>query len=42
MLFRSLEIDKKLEPKGEEPLVLMDEAPLVLSDEVEKTENIKE
>ena len=38
----NLEIDKKLEPKVEEPLVLMDEAPLVLTDEVEKTENTKQ
>jgi len=38
----NLEIDKKLEPKLEEPLVLMDKAPLVLTDEVEKTENNKQ
>ena len=38
----NLEIDKKLEPKVEEPLVLMDEAPLVLTDEVGKTENNKQ
>ena len=38
----NLEIDKKIEPKVEEPLVLMDEAPLVLTDEVEKTENNKQ
>ena len=38
----NLEIDKKLESKVEEPLVLMNEAPLVLTDEVEKTENNKQ
>ena len=38
----NLEIDKKLEPKIEEPLVLMDETPFVLTDEVEKTENNKQ
>ena len=46
----NLEIDKKIEPKVEEPLVLMDEVPLVLTDEVplvltdevEKTENNKQ
>ena len=38
----NLEIDKKLESKVKEPLVLMDEAPLVLTDEVEKTENNKQ
>ena len=38
----NLEIDKKLEPKIKEPLVLMDETPFVLTDEVEKTENNKQ